>query len=57
MAASDTLPAWSSKRHVSWGDTVISVVSPKGLILPKSLRGSGLDMDDIAYLGSINDED
>ncbi len=49
--------AWDGRRIVEWENGVISILSPKGLILMKSLRGSGQDKDDIEYLGSILDED
>ena len=48
---------WESRIMVRWDLGMISVVSPEGLIKLKSLRKSGQDEDDIAYLRSILDED
>jgi hypothetical protein len=42
---------------VEWEGGTLSVVSPEGVIILKSLRGSGQDQDDIEYLRSITDED
>jgi hypothetical protein len=53
----ETRPAWESRFSVEWEGGALSVVSPEGLILLKSLRGSGQDQDDIQYLRSITDED
>ena len=53
----ETRQAWESRFSVEWEGGVLSVVSPEGLILLKSLRGSGQDQDDIQYLRSITDED
>jgi hypothetical protein len=49
--------AWNNKITVEWEYGNISVVSPEGLILLKSFRGSGQDRDDIDYLRSLFDED
>jgi hypothetical protein len=49
--------AWDNRITVEWDRGKISVVSPEGLILLKSLRKSGQDQDDINYLRSILDED
>ena len=49
--------AWESRTKVEWEGGSLSVVSPEGLILLKSLRRSGQDQDDIQYLRSIIDED
>ena len=49
--------AWDSRTKVEWEHGDISVVSPEGLILLKSFRGSGQDQDDINFLRSIIDED
>jgi hypothetical protein len=49
--------AWESRTKVEWEGGTLSVVSPEGLILLKSFRGSGQDQDDIKYLRSIIDED
>jgi len=48
--------AWESRRTVDWDEGPLKVVSPEGLIFLKSLRRSGQDEDDIAYLRSITDE-
>lgn len=53
----ETRQAWESRFSVEWEGGTLSVVSPEGLILLKSLRGSGQDQDDIQYLRSITDED
>lgn len=52
-----TRKAWQSRRAVEWDDGQLKVLSPKGLVYLKSLRGSGQDRDDIDYLRSIDDED
>lgn len=49
--------AWNNRIKVEWEHGNISVVSPEGLILLKSLRASGQDQDDIDFLRSIIDED
>ncbi len=49
--------AWNNRIKVEWEYGNISVVSPEGLILLKSFRGSGQDQDDIDFLRSIIDED
>lgn len=49
--------AWESRTKVEWEGGTLSVVSPEGLVLLKSLRKSGQDQDDIQYLRSIIDED
>ncbi len=49
--------AWDGRTKVEWQYGDITVVSPEGLILLKSLRGSGQDEDDINFLRSIIDED
>lgn len=53
----ETRQAWDSRVTVEWEGSALSVISPEGLILLKSLRGSGQDQDDIQYLRSITDED
>lgn len=53
----DIRQAWESRMKVEWEGGRLSVVSPEGLILLKSLRRSGQDQDDIQYLRSILDED
>jgi len=52
-----TSDAWTGRREIEWEGRKLKVVSPEGLILLKSFRGSGTDEDDIAYLRSIIDED
>jgi len=49
--------AWDSRIKVEWEHGNIDVVSPEGLILLKSFRGSGQDQDDIHFLRGIIDED
>jgi hypothetical protein len=49
--------AWESRIKVEWEYGIISVVSPQGMILLKSLRKSGQDRDDLDFLRSIVDED
>jgi len=49
--------AWNNRMKVEWEHGSISVVSPEGLILLKSLRASGQDQDDIDFLRSIINED
>lgn len=49
--------AWNNRIKVEWEHGNINVVSPEGLILLKSFRGSGQDQDDIDFLRSIIDED
>ena len=48
--------AWESRTKVEWEGGTLSVVSPEGLVLLKSFRGSGQDQDDIRYLRGIMDE-
>ncbi|MBM4315649.1 MAG: hypothetical protein FJ122_17275, partial [Deltaproteobacteria bacterium] len=52
-----TSKAWDERRVIEWEGGALKVVSPQGLILLKSLRGSGQDQDDIEYLRSLEDED
>jgi hypothetical protein len=52
----ETRKAWDERRVVEWEGGALKVVSPQGLILLKSLRGSGQDQDDIEYLRSLEDE-
>jgi hypothetical protein len=49
--------AWETRTTAEWEGGILSVVSPEGLILLKSFRGSGQDQDDIEHLRSIPDED
>lgn len=52
----ETKKAWGDRRIIEWEGGPLKVVSPQGLILLKSLRGSGQDQDDIEYLRSLDDE-
>lgn len=45
-----TRSAWLSRQALAWEGGTVRVVSRKGLIALKSLRGSGQDRDDIAVL-------
>ena len=45
-----TKPAWESRRSVETEFGQVSVISPRGLIELKTLRGSGQDLDDIEKL-------
>jgi hypothetical protein len=56
MVTPTTASAWDSRVTVEWEGGRMTVVSPEGLILLKSLRGSGQDLDDIAHLKGIDDE-
>ena len=47
---------WDGRDEIEWEYGTISVVSPEGLIRLKSMRGSGLDQDDIRYLEGILNE-
>ncbi len=49
--------SWDSKISVDWEGGALKVLSPKGLIMLKSLRNSGQDIDDIEYLKELIDED
>lgn len=49
--------SWDSKISVDWEGRKLKVLAPKGLILLKSLRKSGQDIDDIEYLKELIDED
>jgi hypothetical protein len=57
IVTSEIKEAWNTRIKVEWEHGNISVVSPEGLILLKSLRASGQDQDDIEFLRSIIDED
>ena len=43
-------PVWDGRQTLEWDFGKISVVSREGLVALKSLRGSGLDQDDIKRL-------
>ena len=47
---------WETRKEMEWEEGKISVVSREGLILLKSLRGSGQDVDDIQKLKDSKDE-
>lgn len=49
--------SWDSKIAVDWEGRKLKVLTPEGLIMLKSLRKSGQDLDDIEYLQGILDED
>jgi hypothetical protein len=51
-----TKPAWETRRFLDWDGGRLTVLSPSGLIALKSLRASGQDLDDIAYLRGLDDE-
>jgi hypothetical protein len=51
-----TLSAWEARRVLDWAGGRLAVLSPGGLIALKRLRGSGQDLDDIAYLQGLEDE-
>lgn len=53
----ETQSAWENRVKVEWEGGILSVVSPEGLILLKSFRGSGQDRDDMEHLRSIIHED
>lgn len=48
--------AWRTRESVDWEEGCLPVVSRAGLILLKSLRGSGQDRDDIRRLREGGDE-
>ena len=50
------LPVWESRIEASWEGRQITVVSPRGLIALKRLRGSGQDLDDIKKLEEGTDD-
>jgi hypothetical protein len=52
----ETKKAWDERLVIEWEGGALKVVSPQGLILLKSLRGSGQDQDDIEYLRSLENE-
>lgn len=56
LVTSATRPAWESRRHMEWEGGSLSIVSPEGLMALKSLRNSGQDLTDIAYLKSLSYE-
>ena len=50
LVTPDIRPIWDSRETAEWEGGRLSVVSRRGLIALKQLRGSGRDMDDIAAL-------
>lgn len=48
--------SWNGRQQVAWEKGDICVVSPRGLIALKRLRGTGQDLDDIERLREISDE-
>jgi len=56
LVTPETAVAWDSRVTVEWAGGQLNVISPRGLILLKSLRRSGQDRDDIEYLRSLEDE-
>ena len=57
LVSPKTAKAWEDRITVEWEGGPLNVLSPKGLILLKSFRKSGQDLDDIEYLRSLEDED
>jgi hypothetical protein len=57
LVSEATCDAWRGRRSLDWEGRKLTVVSPEGLILLKTLRHSGTDQDDIAHLKGILDED
>ncbi len=53
----ETRLAWDSRISVEWEEGLLKVLSPKGLIMLKSLRKSSQDKVDIEYLRELIDED
>ena len=48
--------AWESRRDITWDGQMIKVVSVAGMMLLKSFRRSGKDLDDIEHLRNLGDE-
>ncbi len=48
---------WEERKTIKWEGGILSVLSPEGMIVLKSFRSSGQDLDDIKYLRSITNED
>ena len=55
VVTDSTTPAWSNRQQVTWEGHSLSIVSRQGLIALKRLRGSGQDLDDIAWLEETSD--
>ena len=47
--------AWMTRQRISWEGFELAVVSREGLIEMKRLRGSGQDIEDIAWLEGQRD--
>jgi hypothetical protein len=56
LVTSAITSAWESKVEVEWESGKLKVVSREGLIMLKSLRSSGQDLDDIKRLKEVVDE-
>jgi hypothetical protein len=56
LVTSAITPAWDSRVEVEWENGKLKVVSRDGLIMLKTLRGSGQDLDDINRLKGVVDE-
>jgi hypothetical protein len=50
LVTPETRIAWDTRMSLEWEGTMLSVVSPAGLIALKKLRMSGQDLDDIKAL-------
>ena len=50
LVTAKTEQAWDSRTKAEWEGTRLSIVSREGLIALKSLRGSAIDLEDIAKL-------
>ncbi len=57
LVTPQTKISWDSRISFEWEGGTLKVLSPKGLIILKSLRKSGQDIDDIEYLKELTDED
>ena len=57
LVTPQTKISWDSKISVDWEGGTLKVLTPEGLIMLKSLRKSGQDLDDIEYLKELINED
>ena len=57
LVTPQTQISWDSKVSLDWEGAKLNVLSPEGLVILKSLRNNGQDMDDIAYLKGFINED
>jgi len=57
LVTPQTKISWDSRISVDWEGGKLKVLTPEGLIMLKSLRKSGQDLDDIEYLKELIDED